>query len=208
MEKEKEHLPWLDWAIQLQTLSQNGLAYTQNPFDRERFARIREIAAEIIAYQGDMPKSKAEDLFCNEIGYQTPKLDTRAAIFQGDKILLVKEGDKWSLPGGWVDVDESIYSNTVKEVKEEAGLAVRPQRLIAVHDADKHNGAPYIYKICKVFVLCKLFGGEFKENMETQASAYFHINELPPLHTFKNTEEQIQMCLQAKNDENWRVPFD
>ena len=87
--------------------------YTKDDFDRERFVRIREIAAEMVSMQSDLPLSKVKDLFCNETGFQTPKLDTRAAIFDEDRILLVREKNgTWSLPGGWVDVTESVKSNT------------------------------------------------------------------------------------------------
>ena len=108
---------WLEWAIELQSLAQAGLTYGKDIFDRERYERIREISAEIMAYKTDIPVQKVKDLFCNETGYQTPKLDTRAAIFQNGKILLVKENSgKWSLPGGWVDVNVSVNENTIKEV--------------------------------------------------------------------------------------------
>ena len=108
---------WLEWAIELQSLAQAGLTYGKDIFDRERYERIREISAEIMAYKTDIPVQKVKDLFCNETGYQTPKLDTRAAIFQNGKILLVKENSgKWSLPGGWVDVNVSVKENTIKEV--------------------------------------------------------------------------------------------
>ena len=106
---------WLEWAIELQSLAQAGLTYGKDIFDRGRYERIREISAEIMAYKTDIPVQKVKDLFCNETGYQTPKLDTRAAIFQNGKILLVKENSgKWSLPGGWVDVNVSVKENTIK----------------------------------------------------------------------------------------------
>ena len=82
---------WLDWAKELQFIAQSALAYTENEFDRERFMRVREIAAEIVSHQTGLPPARVRDLFCNETGYQTPKLDTRAAIFDDGKILLVRE---------------------------------------------------------------------------------------------------------------------
>lgn len=205
----EKYEPWLSWAQELQALAQNGLAYTENAFDRERFERIREISAEILSYEADIPKEKAVELFCGESGYQTPKLDTRAAIFKDGKILLVKENDGfWSMPGGWVDVSESIGSNTVKEVWEEAGIRARAVRLIALHDRKKHNLPKYIYNITKAFVLCEAISGEFKENTETVASGYFSLDALPEIAENKNTYEQIKMCFEAKDDENWRVVFD
>ena len=100
---------WLKWAVELQALAQAGLQYGHDKFDLERYERIRDIAAQMVAHQTDLPLKKVKDLFCNETGYQTPKLDSRAAVFQGDKILLVQENDgRWSLPGGWVFVDFSV----------------------------------------------------------------------------------------------------
>lgn len=170
---------------------------------------VWEISAEMLSYKTEIPVEKVKELFCNEIGYQTPKLDTRAAIFKEDKILLVKErSGKWSLPGGWVDVDRSVRENTVKEVKEEAGLDVSADLLIAVQDRDKHNLPVYAYKVCKVFVLCSLLGGEFQSNSETTESRYFGIEELPELATEKNNEEQVKMCFDAYHAENWKPLFD
>ena len=207
-ETQCKYEPWLGWAIELQALAQNGLAYTKDVFDKERFERIREIAAEMLAMKAGLSTESVKDLFCNETGYQTPKLDTRAAIFKDNQILLVKENGKWSLPGGWMDVNESVYSNTIKEVKEESGFDVEPLRLIAVQDRKKHNHPPYAYGICKIFVLCKLLGGEFVHNSETSECNFFSINELPELSAAKNTREQVEMCFQAKDNENWKVLFD
>ena len=200
---------WLEWAIELQSLAQAGLTYGKDIFDRERYERIREISAEIMAYKTDIPVQKVKDLFCNETGYQTPKLDTRAAIFQNGKILLVKENSgKWSLPGGWVDVNVSVKENTIKEVKEEAGLDVTADKVIAIQDRSKHNLPVYAYGVCKIFVLCTIIGGAFKENIETTGFAYFSENELPELATEKNNEEQVKMCFEAYRTKNWATLFD
>lgn len=114
----------------------------------------------------------------------------------------------WSLPGGWVDVLESIESNTIKEVKEEAGLDVVAKKIIAIQDRNKHNTPLYPYGICKVFVQCDLIGGEFIENIETTEIGYFSLDNLPNLSNEKSNFEQIEMCFKAKEDENWKVLFD
>ena len=82
---------WLDWAVELQSLAQAGLFYGKDVFDKERYERIREIAAEMISFKSEIPLEKVKDLFCSDVGYQTPKIDTRAAIFRDGKILLVHE---------------------------------------------------------------------------------------------------------------------
>ena len=203
------NLKWLEWAKELQFLAQAGLTYTKDDFDKERFERIRTIAAEMMSLQSGLPLERVKGLFCNETGFQTPKLDTRAAIFADNKILLVKEKNgTWSMPGGWVDVMQTIRSNTIKEVREEAGLDVKAVRIIALQDRNKHNKPPYAYNICKVFVLCKVLGGSFEPNIETVEGSYFGIDELPTLAEEKNTKEQIEMCFSAYRDENWQVEFD
>ncbi len=200
---------WLQWAIELQSLAQAGLTYGKDVYDKERYERIREISAEMLSYKTDISIEKVKDLFCNEHGYQTPKLDTRAAIFSDERILLVKEKNgKWSLPGGWVDVNLSIKENTVKEVKEESGLDVAADSIIAVQDRAKHNFPVYAYGVCKVFVLCYVIGGSFKENIETIGFDYFSEDELPQLAEEKNNAEQIRMCFEAYRSENWKVRFD
>ena len=200
---------WLRWAVELQSLAQAGLAYGKDVYDLERYTRIREIAAEMLVEPSGLPLERVKDLFCRETGYQTPKLDSRAAIFQDGKVLLVQENDgRWSLPGGWVEVDLSVGENTVKEAKEEAGVDVVPERLIAVQDRARHNQPLYAYGVCKIFVLCKLLGGRFEKNFETLQSRWFGEDELPALAEEKNTAQQIRMCFQASRDPNWKVQFE
>lgn len=200
---------WLQWAVELQSLAQAGLTYGKDVYDKERYERIRDISAEMVSHMTDIPVVRVKELFCNESGYQTPKLDTRAAIFENGKILLVHENNgKWSLPGGWVDVNVSVGENVVKEVREEAGLDVVVEKVIAVQDRAKHNLPIYAYGICKIFVQCSVVGGQFEENIETTEYRYFSIDELPELATEKNTKEQIKMCFEAHASENWETLLD
>ena len=201
---------WLKWAIEIQSIAQAGIEYSNNVYDTERYERLREISAEMINEKSDISLDKVKNLFCNEIGYQTPKIDTRAVIFKDNKILLTHEKNgTWSLPGGWCDVLESVKSNTLKEVKEETGLDVETIKIIAIQDRNKHNKPIYAYGICKVFVLCNVIGGEFIENIETTEIAYFSIDEIPDnLAEEKTNKEQIEMCFKAYNDEKWQTPFD
>ena len=201
---------WLKWAIEIQSLAQAGLTYTDNVYDIERYERLREIATEIIEEKSNISLEKVKDLFCNENGYQTPKIDTRAAIFKDEKILLTHENNgTWSLPGGWCDILESVASNTIKEVKEETGLDVETIKIIAVQDRNKHNKPIYAYGVCKIFVLCNVIGGEFIENIETTEIKYFSLDKIPNnLAEEKTNNEQIEMCFKAYKDEKWQTQFD
>ena len=205
---EKEQ--WVKWAMELQSLAQSALYWCKDPYDIERFQRIREISAEIMAAKTGLNLDRVKDLFCNETGYQTPKIDTRAAIIQNEKILLVQEKNgKWAMPGGWCDIDQSPASNTAKEVKEEAGMEVRVRRMVSVEDQDKHNFPPNAYKIIKLTYLCDPLGGEFVPNTETIASGWFAENALPePMANEKCTAEQVRLCFQASRAEQWETKFD
>lgn len=201
---------WLKWAIEIQSLSQIGLTYTKDVYDRERYQRLREISAEMLAKKTEVSIEKVKDLFCHETGYQTPKLDTRAAIFRNNKILLVhKNNGTWSLPGGWCDVLESVKSNTEKEVREETGLNVKAVKIISIQDRNKHNKPVYAYGVCKIFVLCEVINGKFVENTETTEIRYFSLQDLPHnLAEEKTNKEQIEMCFKAYLNENWQTQFD
>lgn len=200
---------WLDWVIELQSIAQAGLTYGKDVYDKERYAWIRDISCEILSHKIELSFDKVKNLFCNEEGYQTPKLDTRAAIFEHDKILLVKENSgEWSLPGGWVDVNKSVRENAIKEVKEESGLDVSADKIIAIQDRAKHNLPVYAYGVCKIFILCSVIGGKFEKNIETTEYRYFSENDLPELATEKNSKQQIKMCFEAYQSDNWETVFD
>ena len=201
---------WLKWIVEIQGLAQSGLAYAKDVYDIERYERLREISAEMLANRTELPIEKVKEVFCNEVGYQTPKIVTRAAIFKNNKILLAQENSlKWTLPGGWCDVLESIESNTLKEVKEETGLDVKAIKIISLQDRNKNNKPVYAFGICKIFVLCELIGGQFKENTETVGIKYFGLDEIPnDIAEEKTNIKQIQMCFNAYNDSNWQTRFD
>ncbi|MBR2046347.1 MAG: NUDIX hydrolase [Agathobacter sp.] len=201
---------WIDLIIELQSLAQAGLTYGKDVYDKERYERIREISAEMMSAMSELPTEQVKGLFCNEIGYQTPKIDTRAAIFKDDKILLVHENNgTWALPGGWCDVNVSVAENTIKEVKEEAGLDVTVEKVIAVQDRAKHNLPLYAYGVCKIFMLCIVVGGNFEPNIETVGFDYFEEDNLPNLANEKNNIEQIKLCFEAYRSKNkWETLFD
>lgn len=201
---------WLDFAIRIQSIAQAGLQYGKDKYDRERYEELRQIAAEMIAEKTEFSADKIYGLFCNETGYQTPKVDTRAAVFVNNKILLVHENNgTWSLPGGWCDIDQSIASNTEKEVREETGFFVTAEKLIAVQDWRKHNVTNYAYGVLKAFVMCKYKSGKFEKNIETTEAAFFCKNEIPHnLANEKCTREQIFMCFEAHKNPNMPTLFD
>jgi ADP-ribose pyrophosphatase YjhB (NUDIX family) len=201
---------WLKWAKQLQALSQAGLEYSKDRFDIERFEEIRKISVEIMSEYTELDTKKVRCLFAGESGYQTPKIDVRAAVFKDNAILLVKEksDDKWSMPGGWADIDLTLKENLVKEAKEEAGAEIRVRRIIAVLDRNRAVNDPYPYSVYKFFVECEYVSGRYQDNSETSDCRFFSLSQLPELSHTRNTYEQVKMCFEAYQKDVHEVIFD
>ena len=200
---------WLGWAQQILSIAQAGLEYSKNPFDLERYEKLRKLSAEIVADHAKMDVSEAERLFASDKGYQTPKIDVRAIVSEGNRLLLVKENDdQWALPGGWAEPGLSLKENVAKEVLEESGMRVRPRRVVAILDRNRNVEDLYPYSVYKIFVTCELLGGEFKPNVETKGAAFFSEDAVPELSQKRNTAEQIRMCFRHLKAEIKDVEFD
>jgi ADP-ribose pyrophosphatase YjhB (NUDIX family) len=201
---------WLEWATRLQSIAQAGLTFGENQYDLDRYQQIRTLSVEILHEYTELSHEKIRDLFASETGYQTPKVDIRAAVFKDDKILMVREkiDGAWSLPGGWADVNTSVSESAVRECLEEAGASVIPKRIIAIHLADRHFDFCYPYTIYKIFVECELIGNNFSDNTETLEAGFFAFDSLPPLSNERNTKDQIEMCFEAKKQKLFETVFD
>jgi ADP-ribose pyrophosphatase YjhB (NUDIX family) len=203
-------LKWLEWAKQLQSISQAGLTYSKDVYDLERFEMIREISVEMMAQHTEMDKTAIRDLFANETGYATPKVDIRAVVFKDEKILMVRENTDggWSLPGGWGDIGLTPSEVAVKEVKEESGFDVKTVKLLGVLDKKCHPHPPSPYHVYKIFIRCEIIGGEPAEGIETSAVGFFAEDELPSLSIDRNTESQIQMAFRHLHNQDEPVFLD
>lgn len=202
---------WKKWAQELQFLAQCSLAYSKDKFDRERSERIRDIACEMLSYKYDLPIEKIKMDFASEIGYQTPKVETRAAIIKDNKVLLVKEqlDGKWALPGGYQDVNVSIRENVIKEASEEAGAVVQPLKVVAVLDYNRHHHVNFPLGMVKIFVLCEYISHSFNENTETLGAEFYTLDNLPELSLTRTTKKQLEMCFECyKDPKNWDTIFD
>lgn len=193
---------WLDIAKRLEAIAQTGLAFTSNDYDKERYREIQEIGHQIFHQYSQAPVEVIHDLFSGEHGYPTPKVDIRGVIFRNEKILMVQEKlDKlWALPGGWADIGYTPGEVAVKEVKEEAGLEVIPERLLAVFDKKCHGHPPSPIHVYKIFILCKETGGSLQAGMETLAARFFKQDDLPDLSVDRNTAEQLNLMFDLNKD--------
>src|SRR5512138_237195 len=184
---------WMDWAREIFSLSQAGLAYSQNPFDLERYKRLQEITAEMIASQSAIEKEAVLESFSMQAGYITPKVDVRGAIVRDGKILLIQEraDGNWAMPGGWADLGNSPASVAEREVMEESGFRVKAEKVVAVLDANRIEPFEF-YHAYKVIFLCRLLDGEPRTSYETLAVDFFYSNDLPPLSSYRTNEEMVQ----------------
>lgn len=185
--------PWLDWGKRLQALAQTGLHYASDPFDRERYRNVRDVASELLAHHSSHSAEAIAGLFSAEEGYATPKVDVRAAVFKDEGILLVRERSDggWTLPGGFADVGQSPRQCIEREVYEESGYRVKVSKLAAVYDRRLHDHPPNVHSFYKFFFLCELKGGEACTSMETDGVSFFRPGELPPLSSERVTERQV-----------------
>lgn len=200
----------LAWAKRLQAMAQNGLTYSKDHFDIERYKALRAIAAEMAATQGKVDASVVYDLFAFETGHATPKVDVRGAVFRDDTILLVHERQDggWTLPGGWADVGEPPSEAVVREIVEESGYQTRAVKLLAVYDRDRHGHPPIPYYVYKLFFQCELIGGTPSESSETDGVGFFHEDALPPLSLSRVTQTQIARLFAHARHPEWPTDFD
>lgn len=187
---------WLLWAKELQAISQTGLHFTKDPYDRERFERLREIAAEIAAEHTTLSREELLELSAAQFGYATPKVDVRGVVFRESKMLFVREnmdGGRWTLPGGWADVNESPSEATIREVREESGFETRAVKLLALYDRDRQGHVPpFPYHIYKIFFLLELIGGNATPSIETSEVAFFGEQEIPELSVARVTYDEVR----------------
>ncbi|TAL66303.1 MAG: NUDIX domain-containing protein [Legionella sp.] len=183
----------LKWISAIQAIAQNGLTYSKNEFDIERYHQLEHIAQEMSAHFSDKSIDDVKEYFSIEKGYAMPKLDVRAFILKDNQLLLVKErsDNLWTLPGGWVDVNESPSEAVIREVLEETGFHVKVIKFLALWDKQKHDHPPQWPHIYKVFFQCEIVSGQMKENIEISEINFFSMTQLPDLSTPRVTHNQL-----------------
>jgi ADP-ribose pyrophosphatase YjhB (NUDIX family) len=197
-------------ALRLAALSQNGLTFMEDPFDRQRWEEVRSIAAEMLAAGAATSTGQMLGQLSAEHGYATPKVDVRAAVFRGDQVLLVQERSDghWTLPGGWCDVGEAPGVAAAREVEEESGYRVRTTKLLAVYDKLRHGHPPATWHAYKLFFRCELVGGAPAASVETSAVGFFGEDDLPPLSLGRVTEAQIRRMFVHARDGSLPTDYD
>lgn len=203
---------WLEWGQKLEAIAQNGLTYSKNAYDIERYEQLRQIAAEIVAKHSNVEPEYVLDLFSTQVGYATPKVDVRAAVFHSDKILLVQEKEDgcWTLPGGWADIGDSPSDAIVREVYEESGYHTKVVKLLAVYDRNhsRHGHPPLAHHVYKLFFQCELTGGIPTVSVETEDVGFFGEQEIPKLSLTRVVPSQITRLFEYYRNPDKQTDFD
>jgi ADP-ribose pyrophosphatase YjhB (NUDIX family) len=194
----------------LQAIAQEGLTYTRDGYDLGRYEQLRELTAEIYAAHSTVTVEEARDLLALETGPATPKVDVRAAVFREGRILLVKEpGDEgWSLPGGWADVGESASEAAARETLEESGYRVRPVKLLAAYDRDRHGHPPIPYHVYKLVFLCEILDEAPSAEVDSDEVRFFGEDELPELSITRVTLAQVSRFFEQHREPDQPTDFD
>ncbi len=200
---------WLELAREIQAMAQTGLTYTHNEYDLQRYQRLTEIAAEIVASQAELSQGSVLENFQVQAGYATPKVDVRAAVIRNGRILLVQEkiDGKWSMPGGWADVGELPSAMVAREAWEESGFTVKADKLIGVFDAN-HIEPLQFYHAYKMIFLCTITAGEARPSDETLAVDFFDPNDLPPLSELRTNKRILDEVFAHYSDPHRPAFFD
>lgn len=205
-------MKWIEWGRKLQAISQTGLHYTEKQYDRERYEQIREIAAEILAEHTTLSVSELLQLNAAEFGYATPKVDVRGVVFKDNKLLLVREiadAGRWTLPGGWADVNETPSQAVVREVFEESGFKTQAVKLLAVYDREHQKHTPsFPYTVYKLFFHCQIIGGKPQINHEVSEIAFFSETDIPELSESRVKKSQLLRFFGHYQEQTLPTDFD
>lgn len=201
---------WLKIAREMSAMAQTGLTYTKDPFDRERYQRLRELSALMLAQGSADEYTAIIESLNREYGYATPKVDVRGAAFRDGKVLLVREVSDglWTLPGGWADVNQSAGACVAREIFEEAGFEARALKLAAVFDYQLRNRPHSKDSIYKMFFVCEITGGEARPSLETSEVGFHARDRLPALSQGRSTAAQIDRMFEHYEHRGLPTDFD
>ena len=210
MKNENKIPQWLNWAREIQQLSQTGLAFAVTDYEKQRYKRLTEITAEIVEHHTSLEKEPVKKVMMKQPGYATPKIDVRAAVIKDDKILLVQEisDERWAMPGGWADVGDIPSEVAIRETKEESGYDVKPVKVIGVFDANRLGGQLEFFHAFKIVFLCELMGGEAVTSDETQDVGFFNFDDLPPLSLNRTNDKHIKEIISHLKNPQRQTFFD
>ncbi|MCL9782561.1 NUDIX hydrolase N-terminal domain-containing protein [Vibrio sp. S4M6] len=188
--------PWLDWAIQIQSIAKAGEIYSKDKYDKERFEQLTSIANQMLAFLGDTPVAAIEKIFIPETGHPTPKVDLRAGIVKDNQILLIQENEEggWSIPGGWGDIGMTPSEGITHRVLAQTGLKVENPKLICVRDRSAHPYQPkFPFHVYKLYFVFDSVSEQPVQDATVPGMEFFSFDDLPPLAPNRVLPDDIEL---------------
>jgi ADP-ribose pyrophosphatase YjhB (NUDIX family) len=195
----------------IKAISDVGLLYASSEYEKERYLELRQISLDLMQEISGLSLGDLQVAFPVAAEYPTAKVDIRGLVLsEENRVLLVKEmaDGKWSLPGGWADVGFSPAEVIAKEVKEETGLDISVERLVAVFDKRKHHHPPQAAYVYKMVFYCKAPQGQLSKGFDVLDAAYFPIDNLPPLSEDRILKDQIELVFKKVIKKDFDPYFD
>src|SRR5688572_19264536 len=122
----------------LRAISTMGLYYAKTEYDKERYEQILSVAFDLLANLEERPFEaiKREFLEDNWL-HMSPAAGAEAVIVREEKIMLIKRSDNglWAVPGGLVEVGETLSEAAQRELWEETGIHGQVTKLLGIFDS-------------------------------------------------------------------------
>ncbi|MFN8251719.1 MAG: NUDIX hydrolase [Ferruginibacter sp.] len=201
----------LEEIKKLKAIAETGLLYCSNEYDRERYEELLAMSYRLLSNISGQDAASLKINLPAAADYPTVKVDVRGLLLSPEnKILLVQEmaDGKWALPGGWADIGYSPAEVIIKEFREEAGLQVVPQNLLAVFDKQKHAHPPQPFYIYKMFFYCRADSFITRKGFDVLDVQFFFIDALPPLSEERVLKEQVELLYKKVLSADFETLFD
>jgi ADP-ribose pyrophosphatase YjhB (NUDIX family) len=200
-------------AIRLAAIAQDGLVFSHDDYDIDRYQKVSALAAELMSAVSGRDAAELAIEISRDSGYATPKIDVRGVIFDDDeRVLLMRErtDGKWSLPGGWADPGDTPSQAVTREILEETGHQAEAVKLLACWDRERQgNPPPMPVHVYKLFFLCRQTGpAQAPAALETLDVGWFSLTELPPLSLGRVNHRQLERALVHHRDPSLPTEFD
>lgn len=169
-------------ADELRSLACQGLRFTAGEYDRERYERILQASACLVAAVDGRPPEQVVRRYHDNLAHISPFLGADAAVLCDGKLLLIQRTDnsRWAMPGGYIEVGETAADAAQRELWEEAQVRGHAVRLLGIFDSRiwKSHTKAQLYHI---IFLVEVDGSEPTPGSEALDTRFFAEDNLPPL---------------------------
>ncbi len=197
-------------ADQMRALANNGLHFTDDPYQVERYQKILLLSSRLLDLIDERPLPEIEQVIFSDLGWRSPGTGVDTAVFDNDgRILLIQRADNelWATPGGGCDVGESAATTGAREVWEETGYQVEVTDLLGIFDS-RLCGTQSVQQLYHILVAGSVIGGEAATSNETIDVRWFAADEIPWTKLSPGHEPRIRFALGWQASPDLKPYFD